>query len=77
MKRKISALILVTLMLLSVLTGCGGTDGTSQPSETGGGSLTSSRELRLSMPVPEGSDTYNQALAAKEYIEISVWSPFF
>lgn len=32
-------------------------------------SASSAKELRLSTPVPEGTDTYNQCVAVKDYIE--------
>lgn len=72
MKKRILSLLLATLMLLALLSGCGG--GETASTDNGGTSdsasaSTTTRELRLSMPVPEGSDSYNQALAAKEYIE--------
>lgn len=70
MKKRIASLFLATLMLLALLSGCGGSTTTSASGDSeSAGASTTTRELRLSMPVPEGSDTYNQALAAKEYIE--------
>lgn len=73
MKKRITTLLLATLMLLTMLTGCGGgqTASSNAATSSGSGETASAgvRELRLSMPVPEGSDSYNQALAAKEYIE--------
>ena len=71
MKRRLMTLALAAIMLMSILTGCGGKDESSASGEsaTTGASSTTARELRLSLPVPEGTDTYNQAVAAKEYIE--------
>ena len=71
MKRRLMTLALAAIMLMSILTGCGGKDESSASGEsaTTGAASTTARELRLSLPVPEGTDTYNQAVAAKEYIE--------
>lgn len=71
--KKFLSLLLAAAMLLTLLTGCSGQkvpdaseDGekTDVQTPTAGG-----RELKLSLPVAIGSDTYNQAVAAKEYIE--------
>lgn len=71
MSKKLTALLLTAIMLMAVLTGCGGKKEESSSSETKTETTepAAARELRMSLPVPEGTDTYNQAVAAKEYIE--------
>ncbi len=82
MKKNKMAMLLAGVMALS-MTACGNSGSTTATtaSATSAASAAESgaqaapapaagaRELRLSTPVPEGTDTYNQAVAVKEYIE--------
>lgn len=79
MKKKIIAGMMAAVMAAS-MTACGGAAGSGNTTTAAAASETTAaaaaaapkagtRELRLSTPAPEGTDTYNQAVVAKNYIE--------
>ena len=72
MKKRVLSMLLATLIFGTLLGGCGSNQETSaSDADNIEDSFVAAegRELRLSLPVPEGTDTYNQAVEAKTYIE--------
>ncbi|MCD8223283.1 MAG: TRAP transporter substrate-binding protein DctP [Clostridiales bacterium] len=77
MKNRILSMLLPVVIVSTLLSACGtssqtGTTDSSgaEKTETAADKGTvASRELRMSLPVPEGTDSYNQAVTVKEYIE--------
>lgn len=68
--KKLFTFLMAAAMLLALLTGCGKTDTANTPDgDAVQTPAISGRELKLSLPVAIGSDTYNQAVAVKEYVE--------